>query len=113
MVHGRDVNLALRAQHFFIETEVTRLADVVEFFAQPRRELFEHARRVDGLVVTAVQPEGPGQLAQVRFDRAGHVRVLELAGDLGAVVEYGAVHLPQRRGGGGIAFELGETALPV
>ncbi len=53
------------------------------------------------------------QLAKIGLDRRLHVRILQLAGKLRVIVGAGAMHLPERSGGGGMVLELGEFLLPV
>ena len=57
--------------------------------------------------------EDPVELAQVGLDRRLHVGILQLAGQLVALVRAGAVDLAERGGGGRLVLELGELALPV
>jgi hypothetical protein len=57
------------------------------------------------------------QLPQVGFDRRLHVGILQLACELGAgasaVMGAGAMHLSERRRGGGMMLEAREFLLPV
>ena len=53
------------------------------------------------------------ELLQVGFDRRLHIGILQLAGELGAVMRKPAMHLPKRSGGGGMVLEAGEFLLPL
>ena len=64
-----------------VEAHVTRLALVVELFAQPLAELLQNLARVDLRAEAALHGQDRGELAEVRLDRRFHVRVLQLAGD--------------------------------
>ncbi len=67
----------------------------------------------DRAVVALVDREDQVELAEVGFHGGHHVRVLELAGKLPAVMADRLVDLSKRGGGGGGALEAGEPLLPV
>ena len=69
--------------------------------------------RVDRLVVAPVDGEDQFELLQVGLDRRAHVGVLELAGEVGAVVAHRPVHLAQGGGGRGACLEFGEALAQV
>ncbi len=79
------------------------LALIIQFLAQPVGDLGVDLGGRDGAVVALVQPHRQAQLAQIGFDRRGHVRVLQFAGERGAVERaakshaksHCAVHLAQ------------------
>jgi hypothetical protein len=68
---------------------------------------------LDGAVEAAVEVHRQAELAQVGLDHARHVRVLQLACDLAAVGQRGAVDLAEAGGGGGLAAEGGEARFPL
>jgi hypothetical protein len=89
------------------------LALVVELLAHPLADLLRDLARVDRRVHAAVEREGEFELLQVGFDGRLHVRILQLAGEQGAVLGGRAMHLPERGGGGRFQVEPPEPRLPV
>ena len=64
------------------------------------------------LSMRLIERQSQAKLAQIGFHHAGHVGVLQLAGDVPPIGHAGAVHLAQAGGGGGLATEFGEAAVP-
>ena len=108
-----NIHAGLVRKHSGVDRDVPGLAIVIQLLAQTRRQFGVDVGRVDGAVVTAVDGEHQLELLEVRFDRRGHVRVLQLAGQPSAVVGGRPVDLSQRGGGGGLVLERGEPLLPV
>ena len=69
--------------------------------------------RIDRLVVSAVERDGELELLQVGLDRRGHVRILQLAGQIPAILALGAVDLAKGCGSGGLVRELLKLVLPI
>ena len=86
---------------------------VVELLADARADLLGNLRGVDHGVHAPVNGEDELQLPQVRLDCRLHVRVLQLAGKLAAVVRACAVYLSKRCGGCGMMLEARKFAAPV
>ncbi len=89
------------------------LAPVIELLAHARADLLADLGGVDRGVEAAADREQPLQLLQVGFDRGLHVGILQLAGEHRAVERAGAMHLAERRGGGGMMLEAFEFLLPA
>src|SRR5947208_812973 len=88
-------------------------AGVVELFPEPRRDLLADLARVDHGIHTPVDRKNEIELAKVGFDRRGHVRVLELAGELFARMRPGTMHLSEGRRMRCFSRERSELRLPV
>ena len=101
------------AQHDAVEAHLGGLADVVELFTQAFGEFLVDFFVLYRLVHAVIDRQGKAQLTQIGFDDAWHVGILQLAGDVGAIGEAGAVDLAETGGGGGFAAEFGKAALPV
>ena len=89
------------------------LAPIVELLADARADFLGDFGGVDHRVHAPMDGEDQLQLPQIGLDRRLHVGILQLAGKLGAVVGAGAMHLPERGGGGGMMLEAREFLLPV
>ena len=100
-------------EHVAIERDVLGLALVVELLADARADLLGDLGGVDRRLHAAVDGEDQVELLEVGFDRRLHVGILQLAGQCGAVMRPRAVHLAERRRGGGVMLEVGEFLLPV
>ena len=89
------------------------LALVIEFLAQSVGDFGMDLGGGDGAVVALVETHRQLQLAQIGFDRRGHVRVLQFAGERGAVEGFGPVHLTERGGARCISLKATEPPLPA
>ena len=108
-----DVDVGLVRQHRCVETQMRGFALVVELLPQAGDEFLVDVVLADGAVDAVINRHRDLELAEIGFHRAGHVGILELAGDVSSVRDTGAVNLTKaRRGCGGLA-ELGEAGLPV
>ena len=96
-----------------VEPDMPELALVIDFFAQPGRDLGLHLARVDRPVVAPIDREHDAELAKVGLHGGRHVRILQLAGEIAAVLPDRAMHLAERRGRGGLALEAGEPLFPI
>ncbi len=92
---------------------MARFALIVELLAQALAELLQNLARVDLRAETPLHGEDHAELAEIRFDRRLHVRILQLAGNRGAVRRGRAMHLPERSGGRRLVLEGLEALLPV
>jgi hypothetical protein len=117
---GRKVREGLRhahrsfvRQHPPVERGVAGLALVVELLAQPLAQLLGDLCRVDLGREAPLKPEDDAELAEVGLDRGLHVGILQLAGELRAVMGHRPVHLAERGGCGRRAVEAPEARLPV
>jgi hypothetical protein len=86
---------------------------IVEFLRDPGAELVEQRPHLEPGHEHGEQPRHPAELVEVAEQRAPGARILDLHRDLAAVPPAGAVHLPDRGGGGGLVVELGERLAPV
>ena len=100
-------------QHQAVKPHLRRFALVVEFLAQAFAEFLVDLLVLDGIVHAVIDRHRQAQLAEVGFDRARHVGILQLAGDVGAVVQARTMHLTETGRGGGLVAEAGEFCLPV
>ncbi len=100
-------------EHVPVKRDVLALANVVELLAQARADLDRDFAGVDRRVEALAQRHQHLQLIEVGFDRRLHVGILQLAGQLFAVLRRGAMHLAERGRGRRVAFEIPELALPV
>ena len=89
------------------------LALVIQFLAQPLADLGMDLVGGDGAVVALVEREEEFQLLQIGFDRRAHIGILQLAGERGAVLGDGAMHLAQRGGARRFVLEALEALLPI
>ena len=103
----------LLRMHRPVEFHVAQLAVVIDLFAQPGGDLGLDLARIDRLVIAAVDGEHDAELAEIGFDRRSHIGILELAGERASVEADRAVHLAERSGGGGVAFEVREPFFPA
>ena len=113
-VHLRHVHVRLAGEVVVERLRVPRLEAVVELLADLPRELVDEPARVDEVErVHALLHELRRLVEQrdVGLDLPWRARPLHLDGDLLAVREHRAVHLPDRRGGDGLALELEEEPL--
>jgi hypothetical protein len=69
-----------------IKPHAPRLEIVIEFLAEPRRNLLQHFRGVDGGAHAGMDLEESGELDEVGFDRRLHVRILQLASKRASVM---------------------------
>ena len=95
----------LRRKHVTIQREVLGFVGVVEFFAQARGDLGMDLAGIDRRIEAAISGERELELPQVGLHHGLHVGVLQLAGQRGAVVGRGAMHLTERGRVRGFAFE--------
>ena len=95
--HLRHADAWLLGENVPIKRNVFGFALIVELFAQPRTDFLADFACVDGGIHTAPDCEQPFELTQIRFHRRLHVRILQLAGQRGAVMRDGAMHLSERR----------------
>ena len=109
---GGDVDFRGIVEHGVVEAHLRGFARVVELLAQAFGEFGVDVVVLDGAVDAVVDGHGEFELAQVGFDGGGHVGVLQLAGDIGAVGQGGAVDLAEGGGGDGVLGEAGEAGLP-
>ena len=89
------------------------LVAIVELLAHPRADLLDHLGGVDRRIEPPPDREQQTELAEIGFDRRLHVGVLQLAGELRAVMRVRAMHLAERGGRGGMMLEACELLLPV
>ncbi len=89
------------------------LALVIELLAQPLGNFGVDLGGGDGTVIALVEPHREFQLAQIGFDRRGHVGILQFAGECGPVERGRPVHLAKRGGAGRGSFEIAKPALPI
>ena len=82
---------------------------VVELLADPLAQLGGERLRVQTRREPLDERQQHRRVAQVRLDRLGDPRVLDLHGDLVAIERRGAVDLTDRGGGERTLFEVGET----
>ena len=116
----REVRHRLRAgdegfvsQHVPVERHMFGLTGVIEFLAQPVGDLLDHLVGINRAVHALEQSQKCSQLADVGFHRARHVRILQLAGYLAAVMQGGFMHLAKRGGMAGFLAELRKPSFPV
>ena len=107
------VHVRLVAQHVAVERDVLGLAPVVEFLAQPRRDLGMDLVGADRRIEALADREHDLELVEVGFERRGHVGILQLGRDLASVRQRRAMDLAERGGERRLLVELGELALPV
>ena len=79
-----------------VEPHMRGLALVIELLAQPVGDLGVDLGGADRAVVALVEPHREFKLAQIGFDRRAHVRILQFAGERGAVERDRPVHLAER-----------------
>jgi len=96
-----------------IERRVLGLALVVELLAHPLADFLGDLAGVDGRVHAAMYGEDPFELLEIRLHGRLHVGILQLAGELLAVLRGRAMDLAERCGGGGSEIEGAEPALPL
>jgi len=87
---------------------VRRLVDVVEFLVDPGPKLLDEFVRVEPWVDHAEQHRQALGVVQVRGDRVGDTRVLDLNCNLAPIVGDGAMNLADRCGRDRLAVDLGE-----
>ena len=115
-VRGHDLghmHVGLVAQQVAVERDVPGLAAIVELLAQARGDLGMDLVGADGRVEALADGEHQFQLVEIGFERRGHVGILQLGRDLGAVEQRRAMDLAQRRRERGLLVELAELRLPV
>ncbi len=76
---------------------MVRLKRVIQFLAQPRRDLFPDLLGVDARVHARMQRKDELQLIEIGLHRRLHVGILQLCRQRLAVERHGAMHLSQRR----------------
>ncbi len=89
------------------------LALVIELLAQPLGDLGMDLGGGDRAVVALVETHRELQLAQIGFDRRGHVGILQFAGERGAVERGRPMHLAKRGGARRGSLEIAKPALPI
>ena len=89
-----------------VEPHLRGFAFVVEFLAQAFGEFLVDLLVLDGVVHAVIDRHRQPQLAKIGFDRTRHVGILQLAGDVGAVVQARAMHLAEAGGCCGFMAEL-------
>src|SRR5260370_31414440 len=70
-------------------------------------------RRRNPPIVALVKADRELQLTQIGFHRGGHVGVLQLAGERGAIERGRPVYLPQRSGARRCSVEIAKPAPPI
>src|SRR5712691_3328883 len=94
--HPRHPDLLDACEHRAVERDVLGLAAVIELLADAGADLLGHLGGVDHRIHAAVDGEHQLQLVEIGLDRRLHVGILQLAGELGAAMGAGAVHLAER-----------------
>ena len=89
----RDSGFVL--QDVTVEAHMRGFALVVEFLAQPVGDLGMDLGGRNRPVVALVDPHRELELAQIGLDRRSHLRILQFAGERGAVERDGPVYLTQ------------------
>ncbi len=103
----------LLGEHAPIESDMARLALVVELLAQPVGDLGMDLAGRDGAGVALVKAHDQLQLAEIGLDRRLHVGILQLAGQRPPVRRDCAVNLAERGGTRRLALEALEALLPI
>ncbi|KAF0136784.1 MAG: hypothetical protein FD152_901 [Xanthobacteraceae bacterium] len=111
--NGRHTHQRLVGKDLLIQRCVLGLATIVELLADAVADFLDDLAGVDGAVHAALDGEEDLELGEVSLHGRLHVRVLQLAGEGHAVMGCGAMHLPQRCGGGRHLVEGGELPFPV
>ena len=83
----RHMHRRIVRQHQVVKAHLRRLALVIEFLAQAFGQFLVDLLVLDGVVHAVIDRHRQTQLAKIGFDRARHVGILQLAGDVGAVVQ--------------------------
>ena len=96
-----------------VELEIRSLAPVIEFLAEPFRQLVIDVRGRDCRIIAFIQLEDEAQLAQVGINGRCHVRILKLHRQLVAVKVDSLVNLAKRRRRNGLTREGLQFLLPV
>ena len=109
----RHMHTGLVVQHNPVEPHLRGFPAVVQFFPQAFAQFLVDLILVDRVVHPLIDRHRQLQLPQVGFDRAGHIGILQLAGDVGAVGQPSTMHLPQAGGGRGLLIERCKFRLPV
>ena len=110
---ARHAHERLVGEHEPVEPRHLRLAQIVELLAHALADLARDLARVDRGAHALVQREQEVELGKVRFDRRGHLRILQLAGDRLAVERPSLVDLPERGRRRRPEVELPEALAPV
>ncbi len=100
-------------EHQPIQAHLRRFAPVIQLFAQALAEFGINVVLLDGVVHPGIERHRHAQLPQIRLHSARHIRVLQLAGDIRAVGQGGAMHLAQARRRHRLLREGGKAAAPV
>ena len=110
---ARHAHLGAVGEHVGVEPRDLGFAFVIQFLAQPRRDLARNLSGVDRGAHAAAERKQHVQLRQVRFDCGGHFGILQLAGDGVAPQRHRAVNLAERGRRGGREVEFGEFLAPM
>ena len=102
LVDARHAHERPVGEHDGVEAGDLRLAHIVELLAHPLADLAGDLAGLDRPADPLVQREQEIELGEVGFDRRGHLRILQLAGDLFALEGPPLVHLPERSRRGGL-----------
>ena len=89
------------------------LALVIELLAQPVGDFGMDFGGGDGAVIALVEAHCELQLAQIGFDRGGHVGILQFAGERCAVESGRPMHLTKRGGARRGSLEIAKPPLPI
>ncbi len=108
--HTDDVGIT---EHLTIKRDVFCFAPVIEFFTHPRTDFLGDFAGIDRRAQALADRKQPLQLHQVGFDRRLHVGILQLAGQLRAIVRHRAMHLAERCGRGRVMLEARKLLRPV
>ncbi len=96
-----------------IEPHVAGLEIVVELLAEPRRDLLQHLRGLDGRAHAGVDGEEDAKLDEIGLHGRLHVGILQLGGKRPPIMALGAMHLAERGRGRGFMREACELGFPL
>ncbi len=100
-------------QHGAVQPHLCRLALVIQLLPQALAQFLVYLLMVDRVVHAVVDRHGQTKLPQVGLHGARHVGVLQLAGNIGAIRQRRAMHLPQAGGCRRFAPEPRKLAFPL
>ena len=107
-MHGRCVG-----EHGAVKPHMRGLPQVIEFLAQPFGKFGINVVMLNGAIHPMINRHGELQLAQIGIHGAGHVGILQLAGNLAPIRQNGTMDLAQGRRGGGHLIKRREPRLPI
>ena len=103
----------LTTHHFPEERHVSGLEAIVQLLVEPRLDLGPHVVHDQCALILAQDAQHEVEAAEIRFDRARHVGILQLAGELSPVEPDGAMDLAKGSSCGGGALEAREAVPPA